>query len=88
MSKITNPSTEYMLQSSWDNCSTMRGHFVPYFCFALLIAVSSLNGHAQESGTKAVQDTWYGELDAVSRVFRFKARRLTELFSLNWFERI
>ena len=71
MSKFTNQRTEYMLQSSWDNCTTMRGHFVPYFCFALLMAVSSLNGHAQESGTKAVQDTWYGELDAVSRVFRF-----------------
>ena len=79
MNRITNRTTEYTLQSSWDNCSTIRPareQFVLYFCFALLI-VASLSGRAQESGTKAVQEIWYGELDAGYRLFRFVIKSST-----------
>ena len=44
---------------------------VDALCIALLLVVASMRVQAQDSETKAVEEIWYGTMDAGPRVFRF-----------------
>ena len=64
---------------------------IAMWCLVLLFVVASMRGQAQDSGTKAAEEIWYGAMDAGQRVFRFvintskseKGEPTAELMSLD-----